>query len=120
MKKRIFFSFIAIVIVIACGFGACSRFSGDGVTFIVKNVSKETIRSIVVHVTGESYAIGDIEAGASKSVVLHPTSDSHVELASAGHSRLIIDCYLEYGYGGTLAAEITADRVVVRDATVRR
>lgn len=76
---------------------------------------------MVVHVTGNSYAIGDIEAGASKSVVLHPTSDSHVELAFADHPRLKVDCYLEYDYGGTLATEITVDKVVaVKDSTIRR
>ncbi|MQA37015.1 hypothetical protein [Rugamonas aquatica] len=115
MKKRL------LLLLIVCAFVACSRSSSDGVTFIVKNVSTEPLRSMVVHVTGNSYAIGDIEAGASKSVVLHPTSDSHVELAFTDHPRLKVDCYLEYGYGGTLATEITVDRVVaVKDSTIRR
>jgi hypothetical protein len=62
--------------------------------------------------------IGDIEPGTSKSVVLSPSSESHIELAFSGHPRLKIDCYFEQGYGGILAAEITAQRVVaIRDST---
>lgn len=115
MKKLLLVSLVAIVL----GFiGYYSSFS-DGVTFVAKNVGTESIRSVVVHVTGKSYVIGDIEPGTSKSVVLNPISESHVELTFSGHPRLTIDCYFEHGYSGTLATEITVERVVtVKDSMV--
>lgn len=115
MKKLLLVSLAAIVV----GFIGHHFWSSDGVTFVVKNVGNETIRSVVVYVTGKSYSIGDIEPGNSKSVLLNPTSESHVELTFSGHSRLTIDCYFEHGYSGTLAAEITVEKVVtVKDSTV--
>ncbi|WP_332854462.1 hypothetical protein [Duganella sp. S19_KUP01_CR8] len=115
MKKILLFLFLALAI----GFIACSSFPAKGVTFSVKNVGKETIASLVVHVTGNSYAIGDIEPGSSKTVVLSPTSESHVELTFAGSPGLKIDCYFERGYSGTLATEITVEKVVaVKDSIV--
>ncbi|WP_139236768.1 hypothetical protein [Rugamonas rubra] len=116
-KKLLLASLVAITI--ALGFIYDYSFSGKGVTFIVKNVGTESIRSMVVHITGHSLAIGDIEPGTSKWVVLNPTSESHVELTFSGHPRLMIDCYFEHGYSGTLAAEITVEKVVtIKDSTV--
>jgi hypothetical protein len=116
-KKLLLASLVAVAI--AFGFIYDYSFSGKGVTFIVKNVGTESIRSMVVHITGNSFAIGDIEPGTSKSVVLNPTSESHVELTFSGHPRLTIDCYFEHDYSGTLATEITVEKVVsVKDSTV--
>ncbi len=115
MKNILLVSLVTIVLVFIGHYSSTS----DGVTFIAKNVGTESIRSVVVHVTGKSYLIGDIAPGASKSVVLNPTSESHVELTFAGHPRLTIDCYFEKGYGGTLATELTVEKVVtVKDSTV--
>jgi len=83
-----------------------------GVTFVVKNVGEAPIRSLVVHVTGKSYAVGDIAPGASTSVRLNPTGESHIELEVADHSRMKIDCYFEHGYGGSVAADLTPDGIV--------
>jgi hypothetical protein len=115
MKKLLLVSLVAIVL----GFIGYFALPSDGVTFVIKNVGNETIRSVVVHVTGKSYVIGDIQPDTSKSVVLNPTSESHVELTFSGHPRLMIDCYFEHGYSGTLATEITVEKIVtVKDSTV--
>jgi hypothetical protein len=114
MKKLLIISLAVIVL----GFITYNFSNSNGVTFVAKNVGTETIRSMVVHVTGRSYLIGDIEPGASRSVVLNPTSESHVELTLSDHPRLTIDCYFEQGYSGTIASEITVDKVVtVKNST---
>lgn len=89
------------------------------ITFTATNVGAEPMRSVVVHITGRSYAIGDISPGASKSLQLHPAADSHIELAPTGHPRLVLDCYFSGGYSGSIAAEVKVDQVVaVKNATV--
>lgn len=71
-------------------------------TVTVANDGPERLRQVVVHVTGRSYPLGDLEAGAEKTVGIAPTSDSSVEIEfvdSAGSKkRLDADCYLEPGH----------------------
>jgi hypothetical protein len=87
------------------------------VTVTLVNVGNEPLRSAVVHVTGRSYAVGDIAAGGTTSVDVSATSDSHVELTSANGPRLIVDSYFGSGYQGTVSADVTRTRVVnVRSA----
>lgn len=116
MKKflalgALFFAIIAII----AGFAAYLDRPARSITFTATNVDTQALRSVVVHITGKAYAIGDIAAGASKSVALEPGADSHVELAFSGHPRLIVDTYFSGGYTGAIAAELTADRVVTVD-----
>jgi hypothetical protein len=82
------------------------------VRFTVKNVDGKPLRAVVVHVTGRSYPIGDLEPGAIKTVELSPTGESDIDLSSAGNPRLKVDCYFEPGYGGRISAEVTAIDVV--------
>jgi hypothetical protein len=98
---------------------ALSKGQGPGVTLMLSNVSAVPMQSVTVRVTGRSYAIGDLAPGASKSIAVHPTADSHIELVFDRTRRLKIDCYLERGYRGRIAAAITPERVVsVKDETI--
>lgn len=103
---------LAVAAALSLGFGAM-YVAEDCVTFVAHNVGAEPMRSVVVHVTGRSYPIGDLPPGASKSVRLSPTSESHIELSQAGHARLTVGGYFEKGYRGTITADVTTDRVVV-------
>jgi hypothetical protein len=98
---------------------ALSKAQGPGVTLTLSNVSAVTMQSVTVRVTGRSYAIGDLAPGTSKSIAVHPTADSHIELVFDRTRRLKIDCYLERGYRGKIAAAVTPERVVaVKDETI--
>lgn len=98
---------------------ALSRGHGPGVTLTLSNVSAVTMQSVTVRVTGRSYAIGDLVPGASKSIAVHPSADSHIELVFDRTRRLKIDGYLERGYRGKIAAAVTPERVVaVKDETI--
>ena len=94
-------------------------FLHHGVTVEVRNVGNEQMRAVIVHVTGNSYPIGDLPAGSSRRVDVSATSESHVELEYQGHDRLIIDCYFEPGYKGTITAQVTALKVVSVNDSVR-
>ena len=91
--------------------------STRGITFVVRNVGPEPLHSIIVHVTGNSYRLGEIPSGESRSVMVRASSESHIELEQATGKRLVVDCYFEGGYKGTFTADVTANEVVrVKDS----
>lgn len=113
MKKSLFFAAGAIAVSLMAS--ACS--GRGGVTFVANNVGKDPVKSLVVHITGKSYALGDVEPGHSASVVLDPASESHIELEFADHRRQTIDCYFERGYSGSVTVDMTPARIIaVRNA----
>lgn len=117
MKKMLLFC--ALVATIVLGVMAYPSSPAKTITFTATNVGSETMRSVVVHITGKTYAIGDLVPGASQSVQLYPAADSHIELALAGHPRLEVDCYFSGGHTGSITAEVTVEKVVtVNNATV--
>jgi hypothetical protein len=81
-----------------------------GVTVVVINVGVQPLSVVVVHVTGESYPLGDIQAGETRSVRVSPTGESHVEIEHS-KGRLIVDTYFESGYRGKIAIEVTESEI---------
>lgn len=74
------------------------------------------MKGLVVEVTGRSYKLGDIAAGATKSCFVKPTSESHVEISYMlvdGQSRnSSIGCYFEPSFRGRIYAEVKNGEVV--------
>lgn len=119
MKKILLLCTLAIAVAIAAAVIVSRSIPAKTVTFTASNVGTEAMQSVVVHITGHSYPIGDLEPGASTSVVLTPKADTHIELTLTGHPRLTVDCYFSGGYTGNVSADVTADKVVsVENATV--
>jgi len=83
-----------------------------GVSVIIRNAGSGPLRSVVVHVTGNAYPVGDIGPGEQKTIRVFATGESHVELEFGNGGRLFIGCYFEEGYQGKITAEVTADRVL--------
>lgn len=97
---------LIIALLVSCAFS-------NGIKVTIKNISSNTIRGVVVHVTGNSYSIGDIPAGTLKTIKVVSKGESHIELEQKGvQKRLIVDCYFEKGYRGEILIEITPDQVV--------
>jgi hypothetical protein len=91
--------------------------SGDGGTeVIITNAGSTPVHSAVVRVTGNSYALGEIDSRQTRSVHVYPGGESHVEIehvATDGTKKLLFsDCYFEKGYCGTIEAKVTTDSVV--------
>ena len=116
-NKNLKYTISSTIILIIVLFLSCSFSSGIKVT--IKNVSSKTINGVVIHVTGNSYTIGNIPAGSSKTTKVVPKGESHIELELKGsQNRLIVDCYLEKGYNGKILIEITPDQVVNIEAKI--
>ena len=115
--KKVVLLLLALAIVLGVAY-ASYPVARDGVTLHLTNAGADTMRQVVVHVTGRSYAVGDIAPGASAAIVLHPRGESDIELAQSGHPRLIIGCYLESGYKGSINATATTERIVAVDSKV--
>jgi hypothetical protein len=90
--------------------------NGRGVEIRIHNTQGRPLRSVVVLVTGKSYAIGDLSPDAVRSVFANPTGDSHVEISLIdvdGKAKQISvpGSYFEPGYGGWMLVEITSTDV---------
>jgi len=84
----------------------------DGVNVVIRNVSDQSLQSVTVHVTGNSYPIGDIDAGATKIVRVIATGESHIVIEYGNQEKLVVDTYFEKGYKGKISIDITSDQVV--------
>lgn len=91
---------------------------GD-LTVVIKNVGAEPMRGVVVHVTGASYPVGVLAPDARKTIVVQPKGESHVEIEQSPGQRLVVDCYFESGYSGTVTANVTPDKVIAVKSEVR-
>ena len=84
-------------------------------TVTIVNEGPWRLDDAVVHVTGQSYPLGDLEAGAETTVTVAPTSESSVEIefvdSSGNKKRLDAECYLEPGYRGSIAVRIASDEL---------
>ena len=95
-----------------------TRAEAAGVEFTVDNAGFEALRAVIVDVTGRSYKLGDLPVGSSKTVTLHATGDSHIELRFSNGRHLTVDCYFEPAYTGRIKATITSQAVIaVEDKT---
>jgi hypothetical protein len=97
--------------------------STRGLKVSVHNAGSRPLSSMVVEVTGNSYRLGELQPGDTRSVYVRPRSESHVELSFAGHDgqlkRLNAGGYFEPRDTGTIAVDVTADSVRVTEQNVR-
>lgn len=105
-------------VLLTLSLAACGQ---AGVEFTVRNVGAVALDSAVIHTTGYSYAVGDVPAGASRTVWVSATAESHIEVehGTDGRTRLVVDTYFEPGYAGTVMAEVRSDSVLRVEAQVR-
>ena len=75
------------------------------------------MKNVVVDVTGRSYEIGDIAAGATRSCRVNPTSESDVKisysLAEGTKIRHTVDCYIEPGYRMSISTEVKNGELIL-------
>lgn len=95
-----------------------------GIVVVVKNTDASTIRSVEVHVTGNSYDLGDIAPNTQKRVGVRPNSESHVEISFVDarniKKRLVADCYFApSGYKGAMEIEIRHGEIVQQTDSIR-
>jgi len=54
--------------------------SGSGVSVTVQNISQSPMHSVVIHVTGGTYPLGDLAPGASARATVKPTGQTHLDI----------------------------------------
>jgi len=87
-----------------------------GVTVIVRNRDAATLSDVTIHVTGREYPIGDVPPGSERNVLVDPTGESHIEIAhgpTGERARLLVGCYFEGGYSGTIEIDVTRTEATV-------
>ena len=111
MIKKIILSaavvLIGLIIVFAAAWVIKSR-----VTVVIHNVGGETLQSVVVHVTGNSYPVGDIVAGETRTVKVVSKGESHIEIEHSGRERLVAGTYFEQGYSGKITIDVNSNQIV--------
>ncbi len=86
-----------------------------GVRVTVRNAGPESLRSLVLHVTGAVFPVGDLAAGQALTATVRSRGESHLELEfETGHGRRRLDAggFFEPGYRGHY-------EVVIADGTIR-
>ena len=124
MKKNLAIAALALVIgylvtrALFTGFLE-TRAEAAGVEFTLENAGSEALRAVIVDVTGQSYKLGDLPAGSGKTVKLHATGDSHIELRFSNRRQLTVDCYFEPAYTGRIKAKITSQAVIAVEDEIK-
>jgi hypothetical protein len=97
--------------------GAIALYVRHGVKVRVHNSGMEPLRGVVVHVTGNSYPLGDMPTGSTVSIRVVAKGESHVEVEfrdSKGVSkRLKLGCYFEGDpYRGTISVDLDSEKIL--------
>jgi len=96
-----------------------SACNSNGVEVTVKNHDTIAIDSLELHVTGNTYFLGSILPGESKSTNVSVSGESNIELNHSSKPKLIVDVYLEPGYRGTIHVNMTADSVFNSESEIK-
>ena len=81
------------------------------------------MRSVVLHVTGVSYQLGDIPPGASATARVRPTSESGLEIeftdSDGKVQRLNAGGYFESDYRGTIRVSIKDGAIETNEQDIK-
>ena len=117
MNKKILI--IGIITIVLIGFYI---FLHSGVKVTIRNTGTVPLYSLSVHVTGKTYDLGDIAPKETKSVVVNPKGESHIEIEHGkGDKRKVIttDCYLESGYKGKIVIDLDSEKALKIDNKIK-
>jgi hypothetical protein len=86
-----------------------------GVRVQVTNHGPESLRDVVIHVTGASYVLGEVPPAGSRRIGVHPRSESHVEIeftdGQGKRVRLNAGGYFEPGDRGDVLIDLRNGQV---------
>ncbi len=78
-------------------------------TVTVHNVGESPMFDLQIHVTGNSYQLGDLQSGAATSCDVQAAGESDVEISyrlkDGSTKSHKLDCYIESGYRGHIDSE---------------
>lgn len=86
-----------------------------GVRVTIQNIGDQSLRSVVLHVTGGEFLLGDIAPGSVGTAKVRTTGESGLEIeftdGKGQPQRLNLGGYFEPGYRGTI-------RVAIKDGVI--
>ena len=89
----------------------------------VENQTEQPLESVIVEVTGASYALGTLEPGEDASVRVQPSGESSVVVTAsrAGEpDRVEVPVYFEaHGYSGTVEVDFQPDGAALIESDIR-
>ncbi len=114
-KKR--WWLVAILVVLPIAVAVILFQFRPGIQVTVRNTGSTPMRLVVLHVTGATYELADIAPGASATVRVKSTGESHLEIeftdSDGKVQRLDAGGYFESGYRGKI-------RVSIKDGTIEK
>ncbi len=112
---------VCILVLLVAGLAFVIFRSGIHVT--IQNTGSQPLRSVVLHVTGASYNLGDIAPGNTAGATVHATSESDLEIgftdADGQINRLDAGGYFESGYKGTIDISIKDGVIQKNEQNIR-
>jgi hypothetical protein len=95
----------------------------SGIHVTVQNSGSQPLWTVVLHVTGAKYELGDIAPGETASAAVHPTGESHLEIEFTDRDgeiqRLDAGGYFESGYRGTIDISIQDGKIRTNEQEIR-
>ena len=109
-KNRLWMIAIPVVLLIVAGIAVVLVLFRPGIQVTVENTGTTPLKSVVLHVTGASYDLGDIAPGATATARVKSTGESSLDIefteVDGNNQRLNAGGYFESGYRGTIRVEI--------------
>jgi hypothetical protein len=114
---------VGSVLAIGAGVLVFGAISGRGVLIVVENVDTLPISEAVVIVADRRYSVGSIAPGESKSSLVHPMRETHVEIETVNElgatKRLHVGEYVAPGLTGEIRVKVTGEQVISVDGAIR-
>ena len=109
-KNRLWLIAIPVVLLIVAGIAVVLVTFRPGIQVTVENTGTTPLKSVVLHVTGASYDLGDIAPGATATARVRSIGESSLDIeftdGDGNNQRLNAGGYFESGYRGTIRVEI--------------
>ena len=81
-----------------------------GIRVTVQNTGQMTLHSVILHVSGNSYSLGNLAPDAFAVATVEPKGESHLEIeftdSDGKMQRLAVEGYFETNYRGTIRVSI--------------
>ena len=113
-KKYVFTAAILCFLVISVVVLVTRYNYHKGIEAVIINRGPNEMENVIVRVTGNHYPLGFIGVNSRIGTKVKAKGESHIEISYERNRRnynLIVDCYFEEKYSGSIAVEIENDKI---------
>ena len=116
-----FIGFLACIALLLVA-GLVVTFFRSGIHVTIRNTGSQPLRSVVLHVTGASYNLGEIPPEATAQTTVNATGDSHLEIELVDDDqtkRLDAGGFFQPRYRGTIDISIKDGLIEKNEQQIR-